>query len=147
MFKKVKKNLNNSWLTIISMHWECSEVPLSLLVDNPFNRNFIFESEIVKELKQTILKHSMEPEDLIEQLYEKHTFDYLFHLCTSCIHSFGIQKIKNNVKQKVYSEPKIYYSYSLSKRLEIPSKTFTSLNSRDLLTFILLGFQKIKLRR
>jgi len=83
------------------MHWGCSDVPLSLIVDNPLNRNFIFEPEIVKELKHNLLKHSMEPEDLIKQLYDKHAFDYLFHICDQCVKGFGIQKIKNNVKQQV----------------------------------------------
>lgn len=83
------------------MHWGCSDVPLSLIVDSPLNKNFIFEPDIVKELKRDLLKHYMEPEDLIKQLYDRHAFDYLFHICNSCIKNFGVQKIKNNVKQQV----------------------------------------------
>ena len=84
------------------MHWGCSNAPLSLIVDGPFNKNFIFEPDIVKELKLNLLKHSMEPEDLIKQLHEKHKFDYLFYICNPCLKSFGVQKIKNNVKLQVH---------------------------------------------
>jgi hypothetical protein len=90
-------------LTLLnSIHLACTDVPLGLIVDSPLNKNFIFEPQIVKELKANLLKHQTTQEELVKMLYEKHAYDYLFYICNGCVKSFGFAKIKNNCKQEVF---------------------------------------------
>lgn len=85
----------------ISLHLGCTKLPLSLIVDSPINKNFIFEPQIVKDIKKYLHKHPADIDDLIKHVYDKHAFDYLFYICDACIKTFGFAKIKNNSKQEV----------------------------------------------
>lgn len=120
----------------ISLHLGCTNLPLSLIVDSPINKNFIFEPQIVKEIKKYLHKHPADIDELIKSVYEKHAFDYLFYICDECIKTFGFSKIKNNSKQQVIRlnflipvwgrngrllssqiEKKLRYSHFLGKRI------------------------------
>jgi len=83
------------------MHLHCIDTPLSLIIDIPLNKNYVFDPKIVKELKHNIIKSPGEPEDMVKELYSKHQFESLFHICNTCEIKLGIQKIKNHTKHQV----------------------------------------------
>lgn len=83
------------------MHLECTKVPLSLIYDNPLNKNFLFESQSIKELKKTLLKQSKNADDVVRELLVKHKVDTLYHICGLCLNFGEIHKIKMSTKKQV----------------------------------------------
>jgi len=83
------------------MHLKCTNTPLSLVIDNPLNKNFLFQAQTIKELKKALVQQVKDPEDLVKELLEKHKVGTLFHICTPCLHQAGIQKIKMCLKKSV----------------------------------------------
>jgi len=83
------------------MHLHCIDTPLSLIIDNPLNKNYVFDPKTVKELKHSFFKQPLEPEEMIKELYLKYEFDTLFHICNTCEVKLGVQKIKNHTKHQV----------------------------------------------
>ncbi len=83
------------------MHLKCANTPLSLVIDNPLNKNFLFQAQTIKELKKALVQQVKDPEDLVKELLQKHKVGTLFHICTPCLHQAGIQKIKMCLKKSV----------------------------------------------
>ena len=83
------------------MHLSCTDIPLSLIVDNPLNKNFMFESQNIKELKRSLLKQSKNADDIVKELLEKQKVDALYHICHTCLSQSEIQKIKMCTKKQV----------------------------------------------
>ena len=84
-----------------SMHLKCTQVPLSLIADNPLNKNFLFEAQSIKGLKKMILKQGKAADEAVKELMDKNKVDTLYHICNLCLKQAGLQKIKMCAKRQV----------------------------------------------
>lgn len=85
------------------MHLKCSDIPLSLIADNPLNKYFLFESQSVKEMKKAVLKQTKKPGDAVNDLLAKNKIDKLYHICEPCLKQAGLQKIKMWTRRQVFA--------------------------------------------
>ena len=93
----------------------CTHTPLSLMIDAPLNKNYVFDAKTVKDLKQKFFKNTIAPEELLKELYENNDYEGLYHVCDTCLINLKIQKIKNHTKHQV-----IVFSFCLLESTFFP---------------------------
>jgi len=101
------------------MHLSCARTPLSLIVDAPVNKNYVFDAKTVKDLKHRFFQNNTAPEELLKDIYENNDYEGLYHVCDGCLISMKIQKIKNHTKHQNGKNVQDFYLVKLKRSSDI----------------------------